>query len=1011
MVEIRVDDELILEEKLIKTLCEGKSQWTYAPHIKTHADLWDNFRKILEINNKDVLDDHPLTDAEFRQIQSQMEFTSFYEAGQFLVGENGIAKVPLQREDASLGMVLLTVFKRQDVAGGSSVYQVINQFEAPKTNQLGKNARFDVTLLFNGLPLIQIELKKRNVNHMEAFNQIAGYVDSDKYRGLFSCLQTFVISNGHTTRYIAASNDIERKKQFLTRWNDSKNEPVDDLFDFSKEVLSIPQAHQLISFYSVLDDDSKNIIILRPYQIHAIKALQVAASKHESGYIWHTTGSGKTLTSYKASRNLYQIPRIQKTIFLVDRVDLDQQTTNSFLSYAQNDTVDIESTDNVGKLKKHLLSNDRSVVVTTVQKLNYLIGKGENRLTDSQLAKLKQLEVAFVVDECHRAISPEQQHILKQFFINSLWYGFTGTPIFVENKKQAVGDLPQTTEEQFGQRLHEYTIKEAIGDKAVLGFQVENKQMITNDQAYEIVEEHFPEKNVYDMDPYDLEKYIPEEYFETDAYKLKVIDDIINNMAWKFALDREPGKSYGAILTTSSIKDAQKYYELFKRVKSLESDIKISDRIRKKQADFPKIAITYSISENQEMTQENKEKMMEALADYNEEFATNFSLETIGAYNRNLNDRLARKKNKYKIRSEQVDIVIVVDRLLTGFDAPSLGLLFIDRPPMTPQGLIQAFSRTNRLYDERKSYGQIVTFRRPFAFQDAIKNAFSLYSNGGGNFVTAPDYNEAKRIFEDAAEDLLQFRIVDNPEAEIGFDAMVDFVKAFQKFDRANAAVMVYSDYTEDEDFYKNIINEELLAEYLDYYNYVKALVKPGDIDDDIDLLDINYHPISVRSDTIDYSYLTSLIQEKANSRGETNHKNADEIEKTLAELIKQNPAKGEVYRQIIEEIDQNPDKYQNAIIDEVAKDKFNTIIQKNINDFVDNYKVNKEDLEFLIANYPIDKKEVKKPLGEDKLIKNANKDLYNEESGENLSLLKFKSMLRKDTHKFIDQKIRPYFE
>ena len=1011
MVEIKFDDEQILEDTLIKRLCEGKSQWTYAPHIKTHADLWDNFRKILEANNKDILDDHPLTDAEFRQIQGQMEFTSFYDAGKFLVGENGIAKVPLQREDASLGMVMLTVFKRQDVAGGSSVYQVINQFGAPKTNHLDQNARFDVTLLFNGLPLIQIELKKRNVNHMEAFNQVVRYVASDKYRGLFSCLQTFVISNGHTTRYIAASNDIERKKQFLTRWNNSKNEPVDDLFDFAKEVLSIPQAHQLISFYSILDDDSKNIIILRPYQIHAIKTLQAAASKHESGYIWHTTGSGKTLTSYKASRNLYQIPRIQKTIFLVDRVDLDQQTTNSFLSYSQNDTVDIESTENVGKLKKHLLSNDRSVVVTTVQKLNYLIAKGSARLSENEIKKLKNLDIAFVVDECHRAISPEQQNILKRFFINSLWYGFTGTPIFVENKKQALGDLPQTTEEQFGKRLHEYTIKEAIGDGAVLGFQVENKQMITNDQAYEIVEEHFPEKNAFELDPYDLEKYIPEEYFETDAYKLKVINDIINNMAWKFALDREPGKSYGAILTTSSIKDAQKYYELFKKVISLESDIKISDRIRKKQADFPKIAITYSISENQEMTQENKEKMMEALADYNEEFATNFSLETIGAYNRNLNDRLARKKNKYKIRSEQVDIVIVVDRLLTGFDAPSLGLLFIDRPPITPQGLIQAFSRTNRLYDERKSYGQVVTFRTPFAFQDAIKNAFSLYSNGGGNFVTAPDYNEAKRRFEDAAEGLLQFRIVDNPEAEIGFDAMVEFVKAFQKFDRANAAVMVYSDYTEDEDFYKNIINEDQLAEYLDYYNYVKALVKPGDIDDDIDLLDINYHPISVRSDTIDYSYLTSLIQEKANSREEMNHKNNDEIEKTLAELIKQNPAKGEVYRQIIEEIDQNPDKYQNAIIDEVAKDKFNTIIQANIDEFADNYKVNKEDLEFLIANYPIDKKEVKKPLGEDKLIKNANKDLYNEASGENLSLLKFKSMLRKDTHKFIKQKIRPYFE
>ena len=242
---------------------------------------------------------------------------------------------------------------------------------------------------------------------------------------------------------------------------------------------------------------------------------------------------------------------------------------------------------------------------------------------------------------------------------------------------------------------------------------------------------------------------------------------------------------------------------------------------------------------------------------------------------------------------------------------------------------------------------------------------------------------------------------------------MKEFLKAFQKFDKANAAVMVYSDYTDEESYFKNIIDENQLKSYMEYYEYVKALIGPdGDpSDDEFDLLDINYQPISISTNIIDYSYLTSLIQEKANSRGEMNHKNNDEIEKTLAELIKQNPAKGEVYRQIIEEIDQNPDKYQNAIIDEIAKDKFNTIIQANIDEFADNYKVNKEDLEFLIANYPIDKKEVKKPLGEDKLIKNADKDLYNEASGENLSLLKFKSMLRKDTHKFINQKIRPYFE
>lgn len=435
---------------------------------------------------------------------------------------------------------------------------------------------------------------------------------------------------------------------------------MDDLFDFAKEVLSIPQAHQLISFYSVLDDDIENIIILRPYQIHAIRALQEAAINHKSGYVWHTTGSGKTLTSYKASRNLYRIPRIEKTIFLVDRIDLDQQTTNSFLSYAQNDTVDIESTDNVGGLKNHLLSKDRSVVVTTVQKLNYLIDKGDRRLTDKQKDKLQKLNIAFVVDECHRAISPEQQNVLKKFFVNSIWYGFTGTPIFAENKKQSLGDLPQTTEEKFGSRLHEYTIKEAIGDGAVLGFQVENKRMISDDDSYDIVASTNPDFDPYTKTMEELEEHIPSYYYETDAYRLKVIDNIINSMQGKFGLHKGPGKTYGAILTNSSIKSAQSYYRIFKKVIEGKTDVRISESTKRKVSDFPKVAITYSISENKEMTTENYEEMKLALADYNKTYDTNFSLETIGSYNRNLNERLARKKDRYKIRSEQVDIVIVV---------------------------------------------------------------------------------------------------------------------------------------------------------------------------------------------------------------------------------------------------------------------------------------------------------------------------------------------------------------
>ena len=1009
MVEIKFEDELKLEKDLINQLVSGKSQWTYEPSIKTHENLWNNFRKILETNNKSVLAEHPLTDSEFRQIQNAMTFSSFYEAGKFLVGENGIAKVSVQREDASLGTVRLVVFKREDVAGGSSVYQVINQFVAPKTMGLDRDARFDVTLLINGIPLIQIELKKRSVSHMDAYNQIKNYIATDKYRGLFSCLQCFVISNGSNTRYIAANTDTKLNKKFLTRWNDRDNNSVDDLFDFARYVLSIPQAHQLISHYSVLDNEGENIIILRPYQIHAIKALKEAASKHESGYVWHTTGSGKTLTSYKASRNLYQIPRIEKTIFIVDRVDLDQQTTSSFLAYAANDTVDIESTDNVKNLKSHLLSDDRSVVVTTVQKLNYMINNRDKWLTDSQVNKLRKLEIAFVIDECHRAISPSQQNILKKFFINSLWYGFTGTPIFAENKKAAVGDLPQTTEEQFGKRLHEYTVKEAIGDGAVLGFQVENMDMI-GEGVYDIVANVKPDMDVYKYEREDLEPYIPDKVYENDEYKLAVIDKIINGMARRFALDRGRGKTYGAILTTSSIKDAKDYYRLFRQVIEGRSEVKVSDRIKSMVADFPKIAMTYSIVENDERTIENKEAMKEAMAYYNDEYGTSFSLETIGSYNRNLNERLARKKDRYKSRSEQVDIVIVVDRLLTGFDSPSMSLLLIDRAPMTPQGLIQAFSRTNRLYDDRKAYGQIITFRTPKAYEEAIENAFKLYSNGGENYVTAPTYQESKEKFDQTVKELLTYELVESPEIEYGIEKMVKFVSVFQKFDKANAAVMVYSEYEEDEQYYKNAIDKKTLEKYFDQYNYIKALLPTTD-ETDINLpLDLYYEPISIHQGTIDYNYLASLMQEKAKNRSTYDAKQDSEIEKTIEELSKTNPEKAEIYREIYQEMTKDPDKFVDQNIEDLARIKINKIIEGKINKFADHYKVKVDDLVFYTINYK-DKKENNKPLGEDDLIKNADKDAYNKENGENISLLRYRKLIRTATSDFVEGEVLAYLE
>lgn len=431
-----VTPELEIERQLIEQLTSGESQWTYRPDLKNEGQLWDNFFEKLAQNNVPLLADHPLTEQEKRQIKNQLNFINYYEAAKWLAGENGIAKVEVQREDASLGTIRLSVIWRDNIAAGKSSYEVVNQVERDKAHPQDQDRRLDTTLMINGLPLIHIELKSPRVAFLDAFHQIKKYDREGKFRGIYSALQMFVVTNKVDTRYIAAAREDKLNKQFLTSWVDKDNKPMTSLMDFAHEVLSIPRAHQMVMQYSVIDDSKKALILLRPYQIHAIESVQDASRRQESGYIWHTTGSGKTLTSYKVARNLLQIPAIQKTIFVVDRRDLDQQTTSSFLSYAANDVIDIDETDNTHDLVKRLAGNDKRVIVTTIQKITTMMRKfGEGKYQkDSE--KIKDLRVAFVVDECHRAVTPQTQKDIKGFFHNSLWYGFTGTPIFKENKRK-----------------------------------------------------------------------------------------------------------------------------------------------------------------------------------------------------------------------------------------------------------------------------------------------------------------------------------------------------------------------------------------------------------------------------------------------------------------------------------------------------------------------------------------------------------------------------------------------
>lgn len=479
------EKESDMEKRLLACLTTGESQWTYRPDIRDEAALWQNFRQKLNQNNLAVLDGQLLTDEEFSQIRDFMldQAQTPYRAARWLAGENGVAIIPLQREDARLGTIHLMVINSREIAGGHSSYEVINQYVAEKKGEADRERRFDVTLLINGIPMIHIELKNQDHGFMDAFYQIKKYSLQGKFTGLFGMVQMYVVTNGSNTRYIAADTGDRLNENFLTSWVDEENRPVENYLDFAKVVLHVPEAHELIGQYSVLDAERHKLIILRPYQVHAIQKIKDATKVGQSGFIWHTTGSGKTLTSYTVTKNLLLIPAIDKTLFLIDRKDLDQQTSTSFKAYAENDIIDVEDTTHTGELVQKLKSKDRIAIVTTIQKLEIVIKRySRPDKQDSPVTKrLRNLRIGFVVDECHRTVTPETQKDIKAFFANSLWYGFTGTPIFAENKRHRKGDLARTTAELYGPCLHKYTIKEALQNRAVLGFQIEYKDTISHD--------------------------------------------------------------------------------------------------------------------------------------------------------------------------------------------------------------------------------------------------------------------------------------------------------------------------------------------------------------------------------------------------------------------------------------------------------------------------------------------------------------------------------------------------
>ena len=839
--------EQMIENQFIQILSEKENQWTYRPDLKSEEALWQNFRSHLNRINLAVLGEQPLTDKEFKQVKvefSRLTGTPFL-ASQWLRGENGVAQILLEREDGK--KVTLEAFRNKDISGGTSSYEVVHQV-VPDSSRVDRG---DVSLLINGLPIIHIELKKESAKDgfMQAYYQIQRYAEDGFFKGIYATTQIMVISNKVDTRYFARPSEdtaeaYARMKKFLFNWRTEDNQTVSDLFDFTRTVLRIPDAHELISQYTILVDDQKNqkfLMALRPYQIHAIRKIRQKAAQHEGGFIWHATGSGKTITSFVATKLLAQNAiGVDRTVMVVDRKDLDAQTQDEFTKFAseyhtgQTTGNSVANTLIVGiknqkQLAQNLLSskNNNTILVTTIQKLSAAMRSAQQESEEkgsNQFEKLRKEHIVFIVDEAHRAVSDEEMKRIKKILPNSTWFGLTGTPIFEENKKQENGTFARTTSQQYGPLLHSYTTKNAMDDGAVLGFQVEYHSLISEEDQEVIVTQL--NKGKLPDDVLQQEKLLPTELYETDEHIRTMLQKIFNrrSVVKKFKV-KNGFPTMSAILTTHSIAQAKHIYRILKEMKdngTLLNGRQFDERHQLIDKDFPRVAITFSTNPDQLEKNEQDDELVEIMKEYAKQFdASPYQDEKL--YNQNINKRLARKEKQYQSDGQWLDFVIVVDRLLTGFDSPTIQTLYIDRE-MNYQKLLQAFSRTNRIYTDKNS-GLIVSFRKPFTMKENVQNTFRLFSNEKQNFdqLIPREYEEVKREFIECSTLYKQSEaeLSDNPN---DLKTMIAQVSAYQKLEKSYKALRSYDQYEEEFEAFSEVV--EQLPRYQGKMENVKAQIK-----------------------------------------------------------------------------------------------------------------------------------------------------------------------------------------
>lgn len=743
-----VDSEAKFENDLIEHLQRigGTKQWQYRPDIKTTEGLWANFRHILERNNSGQLNGKPLTDEEFNQVKQEIirSCSSPYKAGQWLYGFNGVTQIQIQRDDSSLTSssslepsqsVFLTVFDQEQVGAGNTVYQIVNQIERKPVRAGMKSRRFDTTLLINGLPIIQIEEKASDHSVDEALRQEERYIREGQYGDIFSTLQILVGMTPADCKYMAMTDADHFSLDFSFRWQKENGEPVYDWRTFTDLMLSIPIAHQMATNYMVLDGSGSHskLIVMRPYQVYAtrrvinaIKGYDFAQAKAKGiGYVWHTTGSGKTITSFKTAWLASRLPNVDKVIFLVDRIALTRQTFEKYRAYDPDSSDEssgvVSDTRNVFDLGRRLRSRQsgNSIIVTSIQKMGDLCKRNS--------FKPYERRCVFICDEAHRSTNGQMLQDIQKKFPFSAWVGYTGTPIFDDD----------TTAKVFGPCLHSYTIKQGIADKNVLGFKVDFEHTLNSDEIEEkllptILKGKHPgwsedqiRLSIARMEPQEVDSFIDSGVYDGNAkHVAAVVKNILDH--WD---NRSVDGRYSALLTThvrngASTPMAMMYFDEFLK----------QNKKREQEGKKPlTIAVTFSYQNNNRGGQEsNNSDLGHAMKVYNSEFGTHFDYDSVPQYFADVSSRLAgMDPGSGNGKAPKLDLVIVVDQLLTGFDAPKLNTLYVDRT-LSGASLIQAYSRTNRIDDNQyKPFGRIVNFRWPETSKELMNDALRVYANSG----------------------------------------------------------------------------------------------------------------------------------------------------------------------------------------------------------------------------------------------------------------------------------------